>query len=58
MEEIPLFPEQAAKQKQLAMKLYNYCISQPEIPDVDMSFRMQCNCLCRWQQPENKGDYI
>ena len=20
------------------MKLYNYCISQPEIPDVDMSF--------------------
>ena len=24
--------------KTLAMKLYNYCISQPEIPDVDMSF--------------------
>ena len=22
----------------LAMKLYNYCISQPEIPDVEMSF--------------------
>ena len=24
--------------KTLAMKLYNYCISQPEIPDVDLSF--------------------
>ena len=24
--------------KTLTMKLYNYCISQPEIPDVDMSF--------------------
>lgn len=24
--------------KALAMELYNYCLSQPEIPDVDMSF--------------------
>lgn len=25
----------------LAKKLYNYCISQPDIPDVAMSFQMQ-----------------
>lgn len=24
--------------KELAMELYNYCVSMPEIPDVDMSF--------------------
>ena len=32
------FSGASSKAKTLAMKLYNYCISQPEIPDVDMSF--------------------
>ena len=32
------FPVQTVQHRILAMKLYNYCISQPEIPDVAMSF--------------------
>lgn len=32
------FSGASSKAKTLAMKLYNYCISQPNIPDVEMSF--------------------
>ena len=32
------FSGASSKAKTLAMKLYDYCVSQPEIPDVDMSF--------------------
>ena len=38
MEVATLFSGANSTAKNLAMKLYNYCVSQPEIPDVAMSF--------------------
>ena len=41
------FSGASSKAKTLAMKLYNYCISQPNIPDVEMSFS-DANVTAMW----------
>ena len=40
----------------LAMELYNYCMSQPEIPEEFL----QCRCyrIYQRQQPENRRDHL